>query len=238
MQDLSGWTVWITGAGSGIGRAMAQRFATAGCTVALTGRTPSTLDEVAATLEGRGRVYPGDVLDRPLMAQLAERIAQETGRLDVVCNNAGTNVPRRTWDDVDWDAWDRVIDINVKGAMGVIAAAVPVMRAGGGGVIVTTSSWAGRFHSPKAGVPYGASKHAVTELSRSVNSSEGAYGIRACALHPAEVATELLKGRPGWTPQMWDEIIQPDDMAEAALFAAQMNPNVAVHEITLSPVRR
>ncbi|MEM6762284.1 MAG: SDR family NAD(P)-dependent oxidoreductase [Pseudomonadota bacterium] len=237
-MDIAGWSIWITGAGTGIGAAMARAFSAAGCTVALTGRRPEPLEALAAELGSHAFVIPGDVTDRERMVTTATEIERRTGRLDVLCNNAGLNVKTRTWDNVDWDAWDRVIDVNVKGAMAAIVAALPIMRAAGGGVIINTSSWAGRFHSVNGGVPYGATKHAVTDLSANLNASEGKNGIRACALCPAEVATPLLAGRPGWDTADNAHIIQPEDMAEAALLVARMNPNVAIHEITLAPVRR
>jgi NADP-dependent 3-hydroxy acid dehydrogenase YdfG len=241
MQDISGWTVWITGAGSGIGAAMAKAFAAEGCTVALTGRRAEALEGIAAEVEGAGGralVRACDVVDREGMAAIGAEIAETTGRLDALCNNAGLNVPKRYWADIDWQGWDAVLDVNVKGALNAIAAALPAMRAQGGGVIVNTSSWAGRFHSQVAGVAYGASKFALSDISASLNAEEGANGIRACALQPAEVATPLLLGRPGFDASTLAAMIQPEDLAEAAVFAVRMNPNVAVHEITVAPVRR
>lgn len=139
---------------------------------------------------------------------------------------------------MDFAQWDEVIDVNLRGAINAIAAVLPIMRGRGGGVIVNTSSWAGRFHSEASGQPYGASKHALTSLNASLNQQEGPNGIRACALCPDEVATPLLAGRPGWDGAVAGTLIQPEDPAEAALFAARMNPNVAVHEILVAPVRR
>jgi NADP-dependent 3-hydroxy acid dehydrogenase YdfG len=235
--DIAGWTVWITGAGSGVGAAMARAFAAAGCTVALTGRRAAPLSALADALPG-AMALPCDVCDRAAMMRVADEIAARTGRLDALCDNAGLNIPNRRWAELNLDDWDRVLDVNVKGALNAIAAALPHMRAGGGGVMIHTSSWAGRFHSAVGGAAYGASKHALSDLSASLNDEEGANGIRSCALHPAEIATPLLAGRPGWDPSRDAEIIQPEDMARAALFVARMNPNVAVHEITLAPVRR
>lgn len=240
-NEISSWTVWITGAGSGIGQAMARAFAGAGCTVALTGRQSAPLEAMAdeiAGAAGRALVLPCDVLDRDGMAAAAARIAETTGRLDMLCNNAGLNIPRRTWADLDWPSWEAVLDINIKGALNAIAAALPTMRAQGAGVILHTSSWAGRFHSPGGGVPYGASKHALSELSASLNTEEGKHGIRSCSLNPGGVATPLMERRPGYTPEMAAAMIQPEDLADAALFVARMNPNVAVHEITVAPVTR
>ncbi len=233
-------TVWITGAGSGIGAAMARAFAGAGCHLALTARSRQALEAVAADLpKGAAHmIAPGDVTDRDGMARLADEIAQRFGGLHVLCNNAGLNIPRRRWDDIDWPSWDEVLRVNLTGAMNVIAACLPVMRAQADGLMIHTSSWAGRFHSDVSGVPYGASKHALSDLSASLNAQEGANGIRSCALCPAEVATPLMTRRPGYDPETAASMIQPEDMAEAALFVARMNPNVAVHEIVLAPIRR
>jgi NADP-dependent 3-hydroxy acid dehydrogenase YdfG len=233
--------VWITGAGSGIGAAMARRFAAHGAIVALTGRTAAPLDALAAEIEaagGRALARPCDVLDRAGMLALGAEIAATAGSLDVLCNNAGLNIPLRRWDEIDFDSWDEVIDVNIKGAINAIAAALPPMRAQGGGVMVHTSSWAGRHHSPVSGAPYGASKHALSDLSASLNAMEGGAGIRSCALQPAEVATPLMARRPGYDPASAAAMIQPEDLAEAAFFAATANPGIAIHEITVAPVRR
>ena len=240
-NEISQWSVWITGAGSGIGQAMARAFAKAGCAVALTGRQAAPLEalgEEIAAGGGRAMVLPCDVMDREGMAAAAARVVEATGRLDMLCNNAGLNIPRRSWADIDWPAWEAVIDINVKGALNAIAAALPTMRAQGSGVILHTSSWAGRFPAAGGGVPYGASKHALSELSATLNAEEGANGIRSCSLNPGGVATPLMTRRPGYTPEMAATMIQPEDLADAALFVARMNPNVAVHEITVGPVAR
>ena len=240
-NDISGATVWITGAGSGIGAAMARGFAAAGCHVCLTGRRTEPLATLAAEIAAPGAtvlVRPGDVLDRAGLVAIAQDIKATVGRIDILCNNAGLNITRRRWADLDWEGWDAVLDTNIKGALNTIAATLPIMRAQRDGSIVSTSSWAGRFHSPVAGVPYGASKHALSDISASLNSEEGANGIRACALCPAEVATPLMARRPGYDPDSAAQMIQPEDLADAALFVARMNPNVAVHEIVVAPVRR
>lgn len=232
-------TVWITGAGSGIGAAMARAFAGAGYRVALTARSVEPLNALACEIgEDRALVLPGDVTDRARILGIGDEIVRRTGRLDVLCNNAGLNAPLRRWDELDWDSWDRVIATNLTGALNVIAAALGPMRRQRSGVMIHTSSWAGRFHAPVAGVPYGASKHALTDLSASLNAQEGANGIRSTALCPGEVATPLLNRRPGFDPARAALMIQPEDVAALALHVAGMNPNVAVHEITFAPVQR
>lgn len=233
-------TVWVTGAGSGIGAAVALGFAKAGFRVALTGRGVQALEDVVETFPDRkmALVVAGDVTDRQGMAEAAQQIAAWGDGLHILCNNAGLNIPRRRWADLDWDSWDNLLKINVTGALNVIAACLPIMRAQHDGIMIHTSSWAGRFHSPNGGVAYGASKHALSDISASLNAEEGANGIRSTALCPAEVATPLLAKRPGFDVSTLAHMIQPEDMAQTALYVANMNPSVAVHEILLAPVRK
>lgn len=231
--------VWVTGAGSGIGAAFARAFAAAGHGVALTGRNRDNLDETAASLPEGARclVVPGDVTDRDGMADTAREVAEWAGGLQVLCNNAGLNIPKRRWAELDWPSWDQVIDVNITGALNVIAACLPIMRKQKSGLMIHTGSWAGRHHSQTGGVVYGASKHALSDLSSSLNDEEGANGIRSTILCPAEVATPLLARRPGFDPAQMAAIIQPEDMAQTALYVANMNPNVVIEEIVLSAVR-
>ncbi|MCM2561636.1 SDR family oxidoreductase [Lutimaribacter sp. EGI FJ00013] len=218
---------------------MARAFAGAGYNVALTARNRDSLEDVAASLADRDRalIVPGDVTDRKAMAGLAGQIADWGGGLHVLCNNAGVNITKRTWAELDWESWDRVLEVNVTGALNVIGACLPVMRAQKNGIMIHTSSWAGRFHSSVSGVAYGASKHALSDISASLNGEEGANGIRSTALCPAEVATPLLSKRPAFDTSRLAGMIQPEDMAETALYVARMNPSVAIHEIVLAPVR-
>ncbi len=234
-------TVWITGAGSGIGAALARRFAQEGFPVALSARSEAPITALAADINaagGQARVFALDVLDRKAVFDTARRISDWRGGIAVLCNNAGLNNPRRHWGDLDLAEWDAVIATNLSGAINVIAAVLPVMRAGGGGVMIHTASLAGRHHMPAAGVPYGASKHALVDLSASLNVAEGKNGIRSTALCPGEVATPLLLKRPGFDPALMQHMIQPEDVAELALTVVRMNPAVAIHEIVFAPLQR
>lgn len=219
---------------------MALAFAEAGYRVAMTGRNRSSLSEVVSTLSDpdAALILPGDVTDRAGMANAAREVAEWGGSVDVLCNNAGLNIPKRTWAELDWESWDNVIDVNVTGALNVIGACLPIMRDQQDGVMIHTSSWAGRFHSSVGGVVYGASKHALSDISLSLNDEEGRNGIRSTALCPAEVATPLLAKRPGFDASTMEGMIQPEDMAKTALFVAQMQPGVSLPEIVLAPVRR
>lgn len=233
-------TVWITGASSGIGAALAKAFSAAGYKVALTARGVDALTQLVAELPQSAEtlIVAGDVTDRDGMAAAAAKIAAWGGGIHILCNNAGLNIPRRSWADLDWESWDHLLQVNITGALNTIAACLPVMRSQQNGIMIHTSSWAGRFHSPGSGVVYGASKHALSDISASLNAEEGKNGIRSTALCPAEVATPLLTKRPGFDVSTLADMIQPEDMAQTALYVANMNPSVAVHEIVLAPVRK
>lgn len=244
MRTLDGKTVWITGAGTGIGEATARLLATAGMTVVLSGRRSGPLEETAEAIRGSGgraEVIALDVADRDAVFEAAAAIERSYGRIDMLFANAGTNLTPRNWSDAVadrsvLDGWDAVIDANVKGVYNGVAAVLPAMRRQGDGLVVVTSSWAGRFYSQVAGVAYGASKHAVMSISAHVNLQEGVNGIRSCAICPGEVATPILDRRPvKLTAAELERLIQPEDIAEAALFVARMHPRTSIHEILVAP---
>lgn len=244
MRTLDGKVVWITGAGTGIGEASARMLAEAGMTVVLSGRRAEPLEATAEAIRGAGgraEAIALDVADRAGTFAAAARIEQAHGRIDMLYANAGTNLTPRDWSDaIDdpavLDGWDAVIDANVKGVYNGVAAVLPAMRRQGDGLIAITSSWAGRFYSKVAGVAYGASKHAVMSISAQVNMQEGGNGIRACAICPGEVATPILDRRPvKLTADELEKLIQPEDIAEAVLMVARMNPRTSVHEILIAP---
>lgn len=239
MRHIEGLVVWVTGAGTGIGEASAIALAEAGAKVVLSGRRPDPLHAVAAKITDAGGVAlvePGDARDRDGMFAIARRVHEKFGRLDMLFNNHGTNVTPRKWAQAEFDQWDDVIDVNVKGAYNCAGAALAIMVPAGDGLIVTTSSRAGRFYSPVAGPAYGASKHAVMALNETINLEHGNDGIRACAICPGEVATPILDLRPvPLTAEMREQLIQPEDLAELVVFLAEAHPRICVNEVVISP---
>jgi NADP-dependent 3-hydroxy acid dehydrogenase YdfG len=239
MIALDGKVAWVTGAGSGIGRAAACALAAAGARVVLSGRRAAALDETAATIDQAGGAAvpaPLDVSDLEAVRNAADTIDRRFGRLDLLVNNAGINVAARHWNAGDLGEWNRLVEINVKGVYYCVSAALPIMRRQQDGLIINISSWAGRHSSHVAGVPYGASKHAVMALNASINLEEFRNGIRACAICPGEVATPILDRRP--VPVGAEDrakMLQPEDLAETIVFVARMAPRVCVNEILISP---
>ena len=239
MSTLRDQVAWITGGGTGIGRAGAVELARAGATVVLSGRRPDALDEAAAEIRaggGRAETVPLDVADAEAVESAAASILARFGHVDILVNSAGTNIARRAWMDVDSGSWDRVNAVNTNGTFYCIAAVLPSMRRRKGGLIINISSWAGRHVSKLTGPAYTASKHAVVAMTQSLNIEECAHGIRACVICPGEVDTPILETRPEPVPaEIRAKMLRADDLGRTIRFVAEMPPHVCVNEILISP---
>ena len=200
MQSIDGKIAWVTGAGTGIGRAGAKALAAAGVTVYLSGRRVPQLEAVKATIEaegGKAEVAPLDIVDADACYALVERIVAAHGRLDMVVNSAGLNRPKRRWKDVDQSSFHTIIDVDLKGAFNVCHAAIKAMRPQRDGLIINVSSMASQGRTGGvSGFAYAAAKHGMNVMNESINDEHAHMGIRACALCPGEVATEILDTRP------------------------------------------
>ena len=239
MGKLEGKVAWITGAGSGIGEATAHAMAKEGAVVALTGRRKEPLDTVAHAIEkagGKALVEPGDVMDKAMAPAVVARIIKATGRLDVLVNNAGTNVTARTFAVLTPENLDYVIQANLNGAYYCVLAVLPQMRAQKDGVLIHTSSWAGRYVSPLSGTAYTASKHAVVAMSHSLNMEEFRNGIRSSVICPHEISTPILETRPvKVTEEERARMLQSEDMANLYVYIATQPPHVCINEVTIAP---
>ncbi len=239
MTGIADKVAWILGAGSGIGRAGAVALAEGGARVVLSGQRAGALDETAATISAAGGtalVEPLDIAECDAVQAAADRIDARFGRLDIVVNSAGHNTRQRHWADFDAAKWDRVVDVDIKGALYCAAAALPMMRAQKDGLIINVASWAARHDAYVAGVAYTAAKRAMLAMNASINMEEGVNGIRACAICPAEVATPLLQERPLQpTPEDRARMLQPADLAATIRFVAELPPHVCLNEILISP---
>lgn len=230
---------WITGGGSGIGLAGAQELAKEGWTVVISGRRKDVLDEAAAGIAKSGGKIEAIVLDVSSAAdteKVAKEIVAKHGRIDLLVNSAGVNVPKRSWDDITTEGWDKLVDINLSGVMYCMRAVLPAMRAQKDGVIINVASWAGRHVSKMTGPAYTTTKHAVLALTHSFNMDEFKNGLRACCLSPGEVATPILKLRPV-PPSAEDmaKMLQPEDLGRTIAFVASMPAHACINEILISP---
>jgi len=239
MQDLKGQVAWITGAGSGIGAGTALAYASAGMRLVLTGRREAELKQVAALVAERGgsaRIAPLDVVDADAVQAVADSIAQQEGRLDVLVNSAGLNVLKRNWKHLERAGWDQVLRIDLDGTFYCCHAVLPMLRKQGGGLIINVSSWAGRHVGAVTGPAYSAAKFGVNAMTESLNIEEGIHGIRATAVCPGEVSTPILDKRP--VPVSAADrarMVQADDCGELMLFLARMPAHVCINDVTISP---
>lgn len=237
-MQLDGKIAIITGGGSGIGTSIARQFAEAGAQVVITGRSAEKLD-AARELTGvseQVRTFVMDVADRGQAHELIEQTMRDYGRIDILVNNAGVNIAERSLAQLAAEDWDELLTINATGAFNMIQAVLPVMRTQRDGLIISISSISGLRPSALGGAAYSAAKHAMTALTRVVGLEEAANGIRATTISPGEVDTPLLTRRP--TPvsdERRAQILQPDDVAAAALFVALLPPRACVPELVITP---
>ena len=235
-----GSVVWITGGGSGIGRACAVAFAKAGARVALTGGRPPPLEETASIIQklcGRSAlVAPADVADPDAVAAALRMIVETLGDPLVLVNSAGGNVTRRHWRNLSPESVSKVIDQDLKALFYCTLAVLPAMRSQGDGRIVHIGSLAGVSLQTVTGPTYSASKHGVVAMSASLNAEEGIHGIRSICISPGEVETPILDTRPS-PPSAAERklMLQPEDVAETALFCVSLPQRACATHVILLP---
>jgi len=236
---LQGKIAWVTGSGSGIGEAGALALAEAGATIILSGRGAEKLDAVAGAIRAAGGtadIAPLDITKHAEVAKAGAELIARHGRIDILVNSAGVNLPNRRWKNLTGESFDRIVATNLNGTLYAIEAVLPAMRAQRDGCVINVASWAGRFHAYMTGPAYNASKFAVLALTMSLNDDEGPNGIRACALCPGEVATPLVAKRPiPPPPEDIARMLKPEDLGRAIRFVAEMPPHVAINELVISP---
>jgi NADP-dependent 3-hydroxy acid dehydrogenase YdfG len=230
---------WVTGGGTGIGEAGAEALAADGWTVVVSGRRQAALDAVVAKIGKSGGKAEAIALDVSVAAdveKVAGQILAKHGRIDLLVNSAGINVPKRRWADMELEGWNQLVDTNLNGVLYCMRAVLPAMRRQQDGCIINVASWAGRHVSKMPGPAYTTTKHAVLALTHSFNMDECVNGLRACCLSPGEVATPILKQRPV-VPSEEEQarMLQPEDLGRTIAFVASMPPRVCMNEILISP---
>lgn len=230
---------WVTGAGSGIGEAGARTLASQGHAVVLTGRRDEALKRVASDIRmagGTAHVQAGDVTRIVDVQRIARWIVDTLGRIDVLVNNAGSNIPARSWSALTPEGVDQVIGTNLSSAFYCVTAVLPIMRAQKDGLLIHTASWAGRHPATVSGPAYSAAKHGMIVMSHLLNAEECVNGIRSCAICPAEVATPILDQRPRKaSAEERARMLQPSDLGDLIGYVASLPPHVCLNEVVVSP---
>ena len=236
---LNGKVAIVTGAGSGIGEAVARSYAEEGAEVVTVGRTLEKLQkakEAAGECGERLHPYALDVADPAAVDAMAAWTLAKFRKVDILVNNAGTNVQGRELWKLSRQDFDRVIQVNLNGVFYVMQAILPTMRQRKDGVVITVSSIAGIRASVLSGASYSASKHGARALSFATHLEEGGNGIRACVICPGEVNTPILDRRPEVpSDERRAAMLQPEDVAEAALLVATLHPRASIPELVIAP---
>jgi meso-butanediol dehydrogenase / (S,S)-butanediol dehydrogenase / diacetyl reductase len=195
---LDGKVALITGGGTGIGAAIAERFVADGARVCITGRRREKLEKVAGSLPaGTAVACDGDVSKRKDAERMIDTAMKFGGRLDVLVNNAGADQEPASVADIDPEVWQKVLDVNLTGPMLLMKAAVPHMIDGGGGSIINISSLAGLRSIPNMPA-YCASKGGLIMLTQQAALDFGRHKIRCNVICPGGVRTEMIEGAMGF----------------------------------------
>ncbi|GAA4242493.1 SDR family oxidoreductase [Actinomadura meridiana] len=245
MAGISGKVVAVTGASSGIGEATARLLAEGGADVVLGARRTGRLDEIVQEIGaggGRAVACATDVARREDLERLVGRAVAEFGRLDVLVSNAGTSRIGPVAD-LDVAGWSAMIDVNLRGVLHGIGAALPVFRRQGQGHLVTTVSTAGLKIVPSQAV-YAATKNAVRTLLEGLRQESTDGVLRTTAVSPGYVRTELadsidnLEIRERIRRDMDELAIEPKAVARAIAFAIEQPQDVEIGDITIRPTRQ
>lgn len=242
-NNIQGKVVVITGASSGLGEATARLLSAEGAIVVLGARREERLKALADELtKGGGKVLAiaTDVTKRDQVKHLVDEAVKKFGRIDVIINNAGL-MPQSLLERLLVDEWDRMIDVNIKGVLYGIAAALPYMKQQKSGHIINVSSVAGHKIRPGATV-YAATKHAVRALSEGLRMEVKPYNIRTTIISPGAIDTELPNTitDPETAQRInqfyKDNAIPADSFARTVLFAMSQPENVDINEILFRPI--
>jgi NAD(P)-dependent dehydrogenase (short-subunit alcohol dehydrogenase family) len=229
----------VTGAGSGIGRAISLKLANAGWHVALVGRRKRSLSETASLVSEHGvrpEIFSCDVANPIAVDEMATSVVSCFGSVQALVNAAGINIPHRRLAILSVPDFHNVIETNLFGAYYCTRAFILGMLARKDGTIVNISSEAGRQASVKSGSAYTMSKFGLAGLTQSINAEERENGIRACCIFLGDVATPLLDHRPHPpSEEIRLKMLQPDDVAECVRLVLSLPQRAIVEEMVLRP---
>jgi NAD(P)-dependent dehydrogenase (short-subunit alcohol dehydrogenase family) len=232
----------VTGAGSGIGKASALALARAGWHVALTGRRPEPIEEVAREIKALGRralPAPSDVGDPEAVKALFALIEREFGRLDLLFNNAGRGAPAVPIDELRYDHWKAVVDVNLNGAFLCAQGAFGLMKRQRpqGGRIINNGSISAHVPRPFS-APYTATKHAISGLTKSIALDGRAHDIACGQIDIGNALTEMARKQTEGAPQADGRIaveptMDPDEVGAAVAHMAALPLSTNILTLTI-----
>jgi len=239
-QGIENKVILITGGSTGIGAEVARLLASKGARVAIAARRKDKLDDVVASIEavgGTARAYSLDVTDKAQVEAVVAATVADFGKLDVLINNAGL-MPIRPMAEVNTDEWDAMIDVNLKGTLYGIAAALPRFIAQESGHIINLSSVAGVKVFAPGGTVYSGTKFAVSAISEGLRQEVGDK-IRVTSIAPGAVQSDLKHSTSGVAKDtvlaFYEKAIPAASVARAIAFAIEQPADVDINEIVLRP---
>ncbi|MGH9495349.1 MAG: SDR family oxidoreductase [Candidatus Sulfotelmatobacter sp.] len=235
-QPLDGQVAIVTGAGRGIGAAIARKLAALGATAVLLGRTQETLQETARTITdagGKTEVIPCDVTELHQIEYASTRVDSTFGRLDILVNNAGIGGFNDALHNLLPEDWDRILNTNLRGVYFAIKCFAPMMIRAYGGHIINISSLAGKNALPN-GAAYAASKWGLNGLTYSVAEELRPHNIRVSTVCPGSVDTELSP-HAGKDP---NKMLQSQDIAHVVAMLVTQAPQSFISEILIRPTQK
>ena len=236
-DGLAGKVTLVTGAGSGIGQAAAVRLAREGGTLVLVGRREANLQETAGMLGGADvLILAADIGDPKAVDGVIQATLAKYGRLDLLVNAAGLNVPKRSLADCSIEDYQTVIAADLNGAFYLARGFLQTMRQQGGGTIINIVSDSGWRGNNFAGIAYIAAKFGLRGLTEAINAEERQHGIRATSIYPGEVNTPILDRRPvPPPPEARAKMLQASDIAECVALAALLPPRAIIEDLVVRP---
>jgi|SRR5580658_2672384 3-oxoacyl-[acyl-carrier protein] reductase len=235
-RPLTGQVAVVTGAGRGIGAAIARELSRLGATAVLCGRTRATLDSAAQSIAqagGKAQVVPCDVTSLESLEAAAGQVETLFGRVDILVNNAGIGGFGGPLHQLAPDAWDQILNTNLRGVFYTTRAFGPMMIRARSGHIINISSLAGKNALPN-GAAYSASKWGLNGLSYSIAEELRSYNIRVAVICPGSTNTDL-------SPHIGKDaakMLQPEDVAHAVAMLVTQAPQSFVSEILLRPTQK
>jgi NADP-dependent 3-hydroxy acid dehydrogenase YdfG len=228
----------VTGAGSGVGRATVLKLVQQGWNTVLIGRTEATLDQTVH-LTGNPAlclVYPLALGNAAQTQTMAKIVLDKFERIDLLVNSAGTNVPKRSLEQLSLEDYQLMLETNLSGAYFIIQSFLPAMRKQKSGTIINIVSDAAKAASPKAGPGYVITKFGLLGLTQAINAEERGRGIRACAILPGDIDTPLLEKRPAPpAAEARAKMLMPEDVADCVLLAANLPERAIIEELLIRP---
>jgi len=242
-KGIEGKVVLITGGSTGIGAEVAQLLASLGAKVAIAARRKEKLDDVVTqitTSGGVAKAYLLDVTDKRQVEAVVAAVVTDFGKLDVLINNAGL-MPIRPMSEVNTDEWDAMIDVNLKGTLYGIAAALPRFITQESGHIINLSSVAGIKVFAPGGTVYSGTKFAISAISEGLRQEVGDK-IRVTSIAPGAVESELKYSTSGTASEtvldFYKQAIPSASIARAIAFAIEQPEDVDINEIVIRPTRQ